>query len=449
MSNSMIISTREKISFGLGDFASNLSWQTTMMFLAFYFTDIYGISAAAVGTIFLVSRMVDALTDPVLGYITDRTKTRWGSYRPYILFMAIPFGIMSYIPYSAPTFADNHKEMFALFSYLILIIGFTAINIPYSSLGNVITSDNKSRVSMQGYRFSMTAAAGLLISLSVAPLAAYLGGDDVVKGYRGAMLVMGGIATVFFLICFMGVKERIKVSPDKELNIKSAIKSIFNNKPLLLLTVTMLLTNMMGAVKFGGAMYYVKHYLNQESMAYMFLGAMMLGGVFGALCAGKANQYLNKCHLYASCCFLQGIACLSVTFWSIDSSIYLFILSQFAFGFFFQMMLVPQFSLISDYVDEHSKKTGERYDGLAVSGCIFVMKTGGAIGGAIMGWILAMSGYNGTGENTDIAINTIGMLYGFYPTLLLFILTAVIYFLLPDFKGKAEKDGSLSSVTSN
>ncbi|QIM62142.1 hypothetical protein A1D29_01805 [Pasteurellaceae bacterium Orientalotternb1] len=427
MNDNVVISTKEKLSFGFGDFASNLSWQTTMLFLAFYFTDIYGISAAAVGTIFLVSRFFDAFTDPIIGYLSDKTKTRWGRYRPYILFMAIPFGILSYIPYSAPEFANDHKETFALVSYLLLVLGFTLINIPYSSLGNVITRHNESRVSMQGYRFAMTAAAGLIVATCVTPLAEFIGGEDKVMGYRGAMIVMGAIATIFFLLCFFGVRERIVIDENKNLNIRSALRSIFYNKPLLLLTVTMLLSNMMGAVKFGGTLYFVKYQLNAESMSAIYLGAMMLGGVCGGLFAQKFSLHFEKRKLYAFSVFMQALACASI--FIVDS--YFFILSQFAFGFFFWLMLVPQFSLISDYVDDYAAETGERYDGLAIASCIFVMKTGGAIGGAIMGWVLAYVGYTGTGENTQVAIDGIRYLYGLYPAGLLLLLTIITLFVLP------------------
>ncbi|MFC0309504.1 MFS transporter [Gallibacterium trehalosifermentans] len=423
----VVISTKEKVAFGFGDFASNLSWQTTMLFLAFYFTDIYGISAAAVGTIFLVSRFFDAFTDPIIGYLADKTKTRWGRYRPYILFMAVPFGILSYIPYSAPEFANEYKETFALISYLLLVLGFTMINIPYSSLGNVITRNNESRISMQSYRFAMTAAAGLIVSIGVSPLAELIGGMDKVAGYRGAMIVMGGIAAIFFLLCFLGVRERINIDSHIKLNFRSAFRSIFRNKALLLLTLTMLLSNMMGAVKFGGTLYFVKYLLNAENMSAVYLGAMMFGGVCGGLFAQKASHYFNKLHLYAFSTLMQAVACVSI--FVVNSQ--LFIFSQFAFGFFFWLMLIPQFSLISDYVDDYAEKENVRYDGFAIASCIFVMKTGGALGGAIMGWILGIAGYTGTAENSQSALNAIQYLYGLYPTVLLCLLTLVILFLLP------------------
>ena len=430
MKNDMVISTKEKLAFASGDFASSLSWQTTMMFLAFYFTDVYGVSAAMVGTIFLISRFVDAFSDPFIGYMADKTDTRWGKYRPYILFMAIPFGLISYIPYSAPAFADNYKEIFALISYIILIIGYTAINIPYCSMANVITNDNDSRVSMQGYRFALTALGGLIVATTVAPLADYLGGDDVVTGYRGAMLVMGGAATICFIYCFLGVKERVKPIDNGNQNIRKGLKSVLKNKPLMVLCLTMLCTNIMGAVKFGGAMYYLKYYLDAEAMSAYFLGAIMLGGIFGALSANKISQYIEKSKMYALCCSLQAVACISVVVWPSDSFM-LFLFSQFMFGYFFQMMLIPQFSLISDYVDEYEKSSGQRYDGLSVSTCLFVLKAGGALGGALMGWILAWGGYSGTGENDQRAIDTIANLYAWYPTIVLMVVALIAFFFLP------------------
>lgn len=221
------------------------------------------------------------------------------------------------------------------------------------------------------------------------------------------------------------MRERITVH--KQLNLRSGVQSILRNKPLLLLMVTMVLSSMMGAVKFGGTLYFVKYQLNAENMSAIYLGAMMLGGVFGGFFAQKISHYFNKCNLYAFSIFMQALACASIFI----ANSYVFVISQFAFGFFFWLMLIPQFSLISDYVDDYAEKTGERYDGLAIASCIFILKAGNAVGGAIMGWILGAAGYTGTGENSQTALDAIQYLYGGYTSVLLFILTAVILFLLP------------------
>ena len=148
-----MVSVREKIAYGLGDTASNIIFQTVMLFLSFFYTDIFGISPAIVGTLFLVVRIFDAVTDPLMGALTDRTTSKHGRFRPYLLWLAVPFGLISILAFSTPDLSDQGKVIYAFFTYGLLMAAYTAINIPYCALGGVLTADPKERVSIQSYRF--------------------------------------------------------------------------------------------------------------------------------------------------------------------------------------------------------------------------------------------------------------------------------------------------------
>ena len=170
-----MLSVREKVAYGLGDTASNIVFQSVMLFLSFFYTDIFGISPAVVGTLFLAVRLLDAVTDPLMGALTDRTNTRYGKFRPYLLWMAIPFGVISVMAFTTPDFSEQGKIIYALLTYGLLMLAYTAINIPYSALGGVLTADPKERVSVQSYRFVFGMLGGLLVTALTLPLVEFWG----------------------------------------------------------------------------------------------------------------------------------------------------------------------------------------------------------------------------------------------------------------------------------
>lgn len=180
-----IITRKEKISYGLGDMASHIGLDNVIIFLTFYYTDVVGLPAAFVGTMFLLARTADAIIDPAMGYIADRTRTRWGKFRPWMLWLALPFGASCLLTYAVPASLDLHGKMiFATVSYTLMMLMYTAINIPYCSMGAVITPDNDARISLQSYRFFLATLGGALSTFFMMPLAEFLGGDDKLLGYR-------------------------------------------------------------------------------------------------------------------------------------------------------------------------------------------------------------------------------------------------------------------------
>jgi GPH family glycoside/pentoside/hexuronide:cation symporter len=199
-----MISTREKIAYGLGDTASNIVFQTVMLFLTFFYTDIFGISPAFVGTMFLAVRLIDAVTDPLMGALADRTNTRWGKFRPYLLWFALPFGFISVLAFTTPDLTEDGKMIYAFVTYTALMMVYTAINIPYCALGGVLTADPKERVSVQSYRFVFAMLGGLLVSGLTLPLVEFLGEGDQAKGYQLTIAAMSVLGVAMFLACFLG-----------------------------------------------------------------------------------------------------------------------------------------------------------------------------------------------------------------------------------------------------
>ena len=184
------ISVREKIAYGLGDTASNIIFQTVMMFLMLYYTDVVGLSPAVVGTMFLVVRFIDAVTDPLMGTLADRTHTRWGHFRPYLLWLALPFAIISILAFTTPELTGTNKIIYAFTTYTLLMIAYTAINIPYCALGGALTADAKERVTVQSYRFVFGMLGGVIVAALTMPLVEFFGEGDKAKGYQYTMAAM-------------------------------------------------------------------------------------------------------------------------------------------------------------------------------------------------------------------------------------------------------------------
>jgi len=179
-----MLSRTEKIAYGLGDTASNIIFQTVMLFLAFFYTDIFGISAAAVGSMFLVVRLIDAVTDPLMGLLTDKTRSHHGQFRPYLVWMAVPFAVFSVLAFTTPEVDGFGKLIYAYITYTLLMLAYTAINIPYSALGGVLTEDPSERVSIQSYRFVLGMLGGLLVTTCTLPLVDWFGDGSPVVGYQ-------------------------------------------------------------------------------------------------------------------------------------------------------------------------------------------------------------------------------------------------------------------------
>ena len=204
------LSIKEKVGFSLGDMAGNFVYQSLILLLAYYYTDVFGLSAATVTTIFLAVRIFDAVTDPLMGLLVDRTNTRWGKYRPYLLFLCVPYAVMSVLVFTVPDLDEAGKTLYAYITYAALMLLFTATNIPYFALGSVMTSDPKERVSLNTFRFVAAGVGGLIVTALLIPLADILGQGDKAVGYRQAMMVLAAISIVLFLLCYASTKERVE-----------------------------------------------------------------------------------------------------------------------------------------------------------------------------------------------------------------------------------------------
>lgn len=419
-----MVSVREKVAYGLGDTASNIIFQTVMLFLSFFYTDIFGISPAVVGVLFLAVRIVDAITDPLMGALTDRTETKYGKFRPYLLWLAIPFAVISILAFTTPELSENGKMIYAFVTYTLLMMAYTAINIPYSALGGVITADPKERVSVQSYRFVFGMLGGLLVTALTIPLVDFLGQGDKAKGYQLTITVMSILGVVLFLLCFAGTKERVHPPAAQQSDFKKELGVLWHNDQwrILCLAAIFVLTGMV--MRSTLAIYYVKYYLLREDLITLFVTLGMIGNMLGCACSAFLARRFCKIKLYMAMQLLAATLSILAFFVTSEQVVMAFAL-YILWCFCLQIGTPLLWAKMADVVDYGHWKSGIRINGLVYSSVVFFIKLGLAIGGAIAGWLLASYGYVADSEQTEAARQGILLSFTLYPAIA-FILVALV-----------------------
>jgi len=416
----------EKIGYGLGDTAGNFVYQSVLLLLGFFYTEIYGLSTTTVATIFLVVRVVDAVTDPLMGAIVDRTNTKWGKYRPYLVILAIPYAIASVLVFTVPDFGPEGKVIYAYATYTTLMLLFTATNIPYGALTGVMTSDPKERASINATRFMFATGGGLIVTSLVLPLTTYW--SDPAIGYRNAMILMAILSVILFFICFATTKERVKglASKKGKGSFFEDIKLIFKNDQYRLVALATLLMVSAQTIKNTTQLFYITIYVEDAVMySALFLSIWMIGGMIGAQLAAKVLNVLDKRKAYILLLYTCAIMS-AISYFVGNTNIILIMVIQFFVGFFNQMIAPIWFTFTADAVDYGELKFHKRMDGLTLSFTLFSLKLGLSIGGALALTIMGYYGYiSGGVEQSLKATNGILFVFAIVPAIV-FIITALV-----------------------
>ena len=410
-----MVSVREKIAYGLGDTASNIVFQTVMLFLTFFYTDIFGISPAFVGTMFLAVRIIDAITDPLMGAFADRTQSKHGKFRPYLLWFALPFGLISVLAFTTPDFSETGKMWYAFLTYTLLMLVYTAINIPYCALGGVLTADPAERVSIQSYRFVFAMLGGVLVSACTLPLVDYFGQGDKAKGYQLTILAMSVMGVLMFLACFYGTKERIQPQAEQG-SVAAGFKALWRNDQWRVLSVAALFLLSGSVLRNTLAIYYVKYYLELPGSISLFITLGMIGSIAGCIVAQPLSKIFCKVKLYIGIQLTAAALCVASYFVTPDQTVLAFALFI-LWNFFFNAGTPLLWAKMADTVDYGQWKTGIRTTGMVYSSIIFFIKLGLAIGGAAAGWLLAGYGYQADQSQTETARQGILLSFSIYPAL--------------------------------
>jgi len=409
------LTVREKLGYGLGDAACNFVFQLVLTFMAYFYTDVFGLTPAAMGTMFLVVRIVNSLTDPIMGAICDRTETRSGKFRPYLVWMSGPFAVIAVLAFVTPDFSPSGKLVYAYVTYFLLTTAYTAINVPYCALGAVISPNQRERVSLNGYRFFLATAAGAIVGASTLPLVALLGGGNDQLGFPLAMVVFTLGAVVLFVACFGLTKERVAQVSTHASDLLADLKYLVKNDQWLVVAALNFLLFIALVIRDGTAIYYVVWYVGREELASAFLAVGMLSSMVGALSAGRLAGHLSKAAAYST---LQvAIVAISVVMYFVAADQLVFIFLLYAILQFVTQMASPfLWSMMADTVDYGEFKTGRRITGLTFSGALLALKMGMAAGGALLGWLLGYFDYQSQADSqTAAAVSGIVVLFTLVP----------------------------------
>jgi GPH family glycoside/pentoside/hexuronide:cation symporter len=420
--------TRERLSFvenfgfGLGDTASNFFFQTFNIFLLYYYTDVFGLDAAVAGTMFGVTRLWDAVNDPIMGIICDRTKTRWGKYRPYLLWMAIPYGILGYLIFANPDLESTGKIVYAYFTYSMMMMAYTAINVPYSSLMAVLSPSSHARTIASNFRFFGAYGGGLLISMYVRPLVEKLGGGNELRGFQYTMGLFALASVILFWITFITTHERVQPPKGQQQNVWEELTELVKNRPWIVLLFASVFSTSFIVTRDSVTIYFFKYFVKAGDEAIflgmdktsLFLSSGKLMMMLGVFCVGFLVRRIDKKSLAAT--LTLGTAACWFSFYFIPVDLYGLMLVVNAVGSF---MIGPTSALVwsmyADVADYGQHKFGRRSTGLIHSASLFSLKTGSMIGGFMGGHVLGWFGFVANQEQLERSLWGIMLMFSIIP----------------------------------
>lgn len=412
------LSIGEKVGYGLGDTASNLFFQTTIYFIMYFYTDVFGITAKTVGTMFMVTRIWDAINDPLMGAIADRTRTRWGKFRPFLLWFAIPFAIIGIAMFTTPEMSDPAKIVYAYVTYIAMTMVYTIVNVPYCALMGVISPDPQERTIVSSYRFVLAFIAAFIVQYALTGMVIKFGGEkNSPFGWTVAMSILLGAAAIMFLITFFTTKERVQPLKEAKNPFAQDIADLFANGPWLFIGIATIFQLSFVVMRGGIIVYYFDHFIKEQSVVLFgttqltifgklfdlssvsptsLAAAFMLSGtvftIIGAISTKWICKALGKARAYAVLFILAGVSTALVYYVQPENLRLLFGL-QFVTSFCMGPVSVLQWAIYADTADFSEWKTGRRATALLMAASLFALKLGVAFGGAALAWILDGYGY--------------------------------------------------------
>ena len=393
------LALKEKIGYALGDTAANIAWRSLTTFLLVFYTDVFGISAAAAGILLLVARISDGGLDIVVGMLADRTNSKRGKFRPWILWSAVPLGIFMALTFTTPNFSYTGKIIYAYFTYILMMFIYTSNNIPYSALMGVMTSSHKERTSLSSFRFAGAYLGGIITQGFLIYLVMFLGNGNKNLGYQYAMYLFAVLLVVFLLITYFSTKERVVPPKDQQTNVGRDLKDLLTNRPWLILLLIGFLFVTYNSIKQGITVIYFERYLNNVSLTAYYMVALLVISMIAALVTTPLANFFGKRNLFIYVIIFSGLTNGALYFFGPSgiAAIFTFgILSEFGAG----IMPVLFFAMLGDSADYSEWKNNRRATGLFYSAGTFAMKFGGGVAGAIIGFVLSAYHYNGMDTST-------------------------------------------------
>jgi glycoside/pentoside/hexuronide:cation symporter, GPH family len=474
------VTVLEKIGYSLGDFAANLVFQTLITYLAYFYTDIYGLKNTDASIVMLSVGLVAAFVfNPIIGILADRTNSKWGKFRPWILFTAIPLGVIALLAFSTPHFAYKGKLIYAAVTYTFLLLMYASSNLPYSALSGVLTGDMGERNSISSYRFVAVMFAQFFVQVFMLPIIEYAGHGNKAAGIESVMTWMAAIGTVMLLITFLTTRERIIPRLEQKSSIKDDLSDLSKNRPWLIMLVLTILVFITLAMKGGSYVYYFNNYVDKAALTNFispllsalsglgvnFFGSDPVSAGFGLFNAGgiifmiigislskKLADKYGKREVYKYGLLVATVFVLIFIFFKPDNVILMF-LSQILHGFSYGITIPILWAMIADVADYSEWKTNHRATAIIFSAMMVGLKAGLSIGGALVAWILGLYGYipiqSATAGKEIIQPETVAagakMLVSIYPSVPFLLGVGLLFFYVIDKKMEVKIEADLKA----
>jgi Na+/melibiose symporter-like transporter len=461
MSSNTIVGTQklsvlEKVGYSLGDLAANLVFQTLVTYLAYFYTDIYGLEAKHASILILVVGLIASFGfNPVIGFLADRTHSRWGKFRPWILMTAIPLGVVALLAFSTPHFAYSGKVIYAVVTYSLLLLLYAANNLPYSALSGVITGNMAERNSLSSYRFVAVMFAQFFVQVFMLSIIESVGHGDKAMGIEKVMTWLAIAGTIMLLITFLTTRERVIPAPEQKSSLKDDLSDLSKNKPWIIMLVLTTLVFITLAMKGGSYVYYFNNYVDKQkltdfitpvlhllsSAGLNFFGEDPVSAGFGLFNAGGiifmiigitlskrfADKY-GKRDVFGICLFISTLFILAFIFYP-PQSVGLMFTSQILHGFFYGLTIPLLWTMIADVADYSEWKNNRRATAIIFSAMMVGLKAGLSIGSALLAWILGLYHYvPNSNMQAASAIQGTKMLVSIYPSIPFLIGAGLLFF---------------------
>lgn len=425
---------REKISYGVADMGFNFYWANIATFLLIFYTDTFGISAAQAATLLASIKLINAFTDPVIGAFADRTNTRFGKFRPYLIWMSIPLGAAAVLTYTTPDLDANGKLLWAYGSYLAMMVFYTCVNIPYNALSGVISNDPQERSTINGLRFIFAFAGSTLVTAATPAMVAWLGAGDDVRGWQLTMLAWSVAASVMFLITFLNTRERVLPPPGQKNDVWRDIRDLASNRPWVVLFVLALVIMVTITLRTTTSAYYFKYVVGRPELMATFVPTYMVFAAVGAACTPLLTRFIDKKLLMIL--LMSCTAVLSSLFFLIPADrIDLMFVLQAGLGFVLGPKSPLAFSMYADTADYNEWRTGRRATAMTFAAATFSQKLGTAVAVSVIGAVFTWLGYVPNAAQSVGSQAGIVWLMSFVPAA--FALVAVLVMCLYNLDAKA------------
>jgi len=420
---------KEKISYGFGDLASVLYWQTFMLYFTYFYTDVFLIPAGVAASLFLFSRIFDGINDPMMGILADRTKTRWGKFRPYLLWLCVPFAVIGVLTFTVPDFDQDGKIIWAYVTFNLMMMVYTAINIPYTALLGVISADSNERTTVSSMKFLFAFGAGIIVSATLLPMVKTFGVGNEARGFQFSFIVYGIAAIIFFLIAFKGTRERVQPPKSQKSSIKQDLYELVTNKPWLILLATTITFILFVAVRGSVTVHYFKYFVGTQELSLPFMETDMydfnalasayntigqISSFIGVLMVSWFARLIGKKKAFIIIFIIAIVSTAGNYFLNADQLGLLFIL-QITGSMTGGPLSVLIWAMYADSADYNEWKRGRRTTGLIFSASTMSQKFGWAIGAYVALSLMAQVGFQPNQEQTRQSLDGLIMLFSIIP----------------------------------